>query len=357
MFILKPITGIEFYLSIQDGNLCILDKDLTCIVLKQIPYQFSSKDRYEFCSFVDYVFYLMQIVHDEKYQVPLGYLNAPLLLNGRIFFNVFDFVFELTHDMQVKLLYQIPGFYKRPDIPQQVRSGFHSGQIFGLNQQLYMQNNSTKLFKLSKQNYLKCVNNKHYNTHYYQFCDAVYALNEFGLYRVQSDLSLVRIWVIENMKVVFVGGGTLVLGLTSVNGVTVLNMLDGAVRECPWLGEAEICAQIELGPVGIQLQTQFLAEIFGAKFEECMVETVKLYREKNGIKRFSRGFANLIFGLDFQLLINEKRDKNFETLIKLTRKINLGKYRIKLILQANETKVRHMIEQFNFMMTSEDNEQ
>ncbi|CAL6050013.1 Hypothetical_protein [Hexamita inflata] len=348
MFVFKPMPGLDLFLSIQDGKLSIMDKNLNNLASKQIQFTFTPGEQQKFCYLIYYDKLFKSEVSECTRFVPPGYLNTPLFLNGRVFFNVFDFVFELLPSMEVRLLQQLPAFFKYHRRSKNL--DLHAGQMFSINKQLYLQNNSTKLFTLNER--LKCVDHKHSNTHYYQFCDKVYAITDLGIFRVSSTLQLILIQRTNRVQVVFSSGGLLVLKNTHVKWdgqqleVLILNMLDGKMCK-----QIDFTLQMTLGKAGLQLNSDIILELCGPNFESEVTQYQTKWLSQNEINKFSSGFLKLILSGNINQILNESFFKNQIGFERGVQTVRSGQKRVMEAIQGIGAKIQQMISTFSYFGT------
>ncbi|CAL6052007.1 Hypothetical_protein [Hexamita inflata] len=126
--------------------------------------------------------------------------------------------------MDVELVAQLPFFryyskrFLRQDLP--------GGLLFTMNDKLYVHNAHEKQFEI-RDNQLHCINKKHHNTYYYQFCDKVIAIKSSGIFTVASNLKLTQIAPVYRVKMLFTNGGTLVMTNNGDQYQTIIfNILD-----------------------------------------------------------------------------------------------------------------------------------
>ncbi|CAL6000975.1 Hypothetical_protein [Hexamita inflata] len=234
IFTLKPFSSINLYLSLNDGYLNLITKDQTYINSLKVKYTFKAGEYQNFCSYLYYINFpksLKYIIYETKLQIPNAYINNVVFNQNRIYFCVLDMIFELKYNLEIHLAAQLPQFNRYNSVQTNTNS---SGQIFVLDNTVYVHNNCSKLFKLNG-NRLECVDDQHFNNCYYQFYNKVFAVNNVGIHKVNRNFSFVQLQAVTKAKILFACGGVIILQNIQMRldigqpQYWVLNMLDETV--------------------------------------------------------------------------------------------------------------------------------
>ncbi|CAL6029793.1 Hypothetical_protein [Hexamita inflata] len=303
MFFFKP-SSMDLFFSMNSGQIQFTNTSYSNIYSKQSKYQFQPGQKEKFCATLTSKSLVSSIVNETEFQIPPSYFSNVFICKQKVFFNVLDFVFVLKDNFEIQMVSQVPNFgkYVNVSIDEYKKLDLTGGHMFTLNDKLYIHNNSNKLFQVRGKS-LRCVNRKHFNTHYYQFCDKVYAVGQFNIFKVESNLKLVEIENVAYPRIIFAQGGVLVLihyydYSNAVQKYFVLNMLDGVITT---IKQDEVNLQniqnvIELGPTGWQLKNQILARLCGADFQQRMVDYFNNYQkvqlEKSKYKKMHSGWCS-----------------------------------------------------------------
>ncbi|CAL5999432.1 Hypothetical_protein [Hexamita inflata] len=151
LFLFKPCNNIDWYITVHDNEIKIINKDLVTLGTRQIKYQFSSGQTENILYKLDYSkIYQANIVYS-NYAVPPGYATNVCIYHNEVYFTCFEFVFRIRNS-NVELVAQLPKFgyylkkYRKYDFP--------GGLLFTINDKLYVHNAYRNLFEI-KNNKLK----------------------------------------------------------------------------------------------------------------------------------------------------------------------------------------------------------
>ncbi|CAL6014738.1 Hypothetical_protein [Hexamita inflata] len=296
MFIFKPINQLDLYFCINNGNIEILSKDLCCLYKQSIKYNFQplQEESYAYNTYQKSL--CRGSISEMPHQIPPAHLTDVQYFGNKIYFSVLDYIFIINEDLSVDFVQHINEFGRY--FRRSINSYFNGGQMFTMNNKLYVHNQSQKLFELKQNNKLKCISKKHHSIFYCQFCDKVYAVNNSDIYIVNQQLQLVNIKQLYDIKILFASGGTLVIS-SDAQYLYVLNMLDTKLvsvkQEEINLSQIMIPYQLELGPTGLQLKDEILVKLFGIDFPYRLVTHYNNYHNNQFIKcqnNFLKSFFN-----------------------------------------------------------------
>ncbi|CAL5992089.1 Conserved_hypothetical protein [Hexamita inflata] len=286
MFFFKP-SGLDLFISVNSGQLQIIDNNFSNISSKPSQFLFQPGQSERFCSFLIKKNRLISKVNEAAFEILPSYQSQVFICNQKVYFNVFDFIFVLTDNLELELINQIPDFGyhlqlndKYTNFEQQYKFDYIGGQMFTVNNKLYIHNNSSKLFQIEGKQ-LKCVNRKHFSTYYFQFCDKIYAIGKDMIFTVENNLKLKQFDYLQFQHIIFSQGATIVLNDKQYyNQYYFLNMLDGVIKGMKFdqIDLRDIQKAIELGPTGWQLKNEILVQLWGADFPRRMTDYFNNYQ-------------------------------------------------------------------------------
>ncbi|CAL5977622.1 Conserved_hypothetical protein [Hexamita inflata] len=285
MFFFKPCSS-DLFISVNSGQIQIIDSNFSNISSKQSQFLFKPGQIERFCTFLNKKNRLTYKVNETAFEIPPSYQSQVFICNSKVYFNVFDFIFVLTDNLELELIDQVPDFgYKSlngklKNLEQQYKFDYIGGQLFTIDNKLYMHNNSSKLFQIEGKQ-LKCVNRKHFSTYYFQFCDKVYAIGKDMIFTVEKNLKLKSLEYSQFQDIIFSQGATLVLSdKLYYNQYYFLNMLDGVITSLKFdqIDLRDIYKVIELGPTGWQLKNEILVKLWGVDFPQRMKDYFNNYQ-------------------------------------------------------------------------------
>ncbi|CAL5999176.1 Conserved_hypothetical protein [Hexamita inflata] len=317
MFFFKP-SSMDLFFSMNSGQIQLTNTSYADIHSQQSKYQFQPGQKEKFCATLTSKSLVSSLVNETEFQIPPSYFSNVFICKQKVYFNVLDFVFVLKDNFEIQMVNQVPNFgrHVNKSIDTYKKLDLTGGHMFTLNDKLYIHNNSNKLFQVRWKS-LRCVNRKHFNTHYYQFCDKVYAVGQFNIFKVESNLKLVEIENVAYPRIIFAQGGVLVLihyydYSNAVQNYFVLNMLDGVISSVkPYeVNLQNIQNVIELGPTGWQLKNEILARLCGADFQQRMVDYFNNYQKVQLKKsKYKKNAFGLVFKSDLKKLVSSQFQK------------------------------------------------
>ncbi|CAL6014696.1 Conserved_hypothetical protein [Hexamita inflata] len=312
MCVFKPVKSLDLFFSINNGNIEILNKDLDCLYQQPIKYKFSPGQVESYCYSLEQKQIFKAKINEITYQVP-QHINL-CICREIIYFSVLDLIFTISDNFDVQLVLQIPD-YGRNRTGEQIQV-LKGNQLMSLQNKLYISNNTQKLYEITKNNKLRCLTRKNKEFFYPHFCDQVYAVNQYCVYKYTNDLQHQRIFEIQNFNIVFSLGGTLVLSSNeqhtddNQNCFYILNMLDAKVVATRQneinLSKAMIPYQLELGPTGIQLKEEILIKLFGADFPVRMYNYYWNYLNAQLGTKLQNKFYKFLFDSKTDILVSQK---------------------------------------------------
>ncbi|CAL5999232.1 Conserved_hypothetical protein [Hexamita inflata] len=334
MFVFKPINSLDLYFSINNGNVEIINRNFECLHQHPIKYQFTPRQSESFCSRIYQNSLFKGAISETSYLVPPSSLTNVVFCQNKIYFCVLDQIFVVNEDLSVDLVQYITEFgqyrrgYVREDFGLLARYGV-GGQIFTMNNKIYVHNQSSKLFQLKQNNKLKCVKRKHFNVFYYQFCDMVYAVNNSNISIVNQQLKFIIIKQLYDFRIVFVYGCVLVLtGANELNPVFyVLNMLDAKVITVKNNEISLLQYEVELGPTGTQLKNEILVKLFGEDFPQRMTAYYNNYHNNN-MAVCQSNFLKSFFYPNIDLVTQTQWNKTFTQFDSIQSKIKYQQSKI-----------------------------
>ncbi|CAL6015808.1 Conserved_hypothetical protein [Hexamita inflata] len=301
IFLFKPCYNIDLYITVNDNKIKIINKDLVILSARQIKHQFSSGQTEKILYNVDYPkkcskIYQANLVYS-NYTVPPGYATNVCVFRNEVYFTCFEFVFRIRN-LNVELVAQLPnfGYY----LKRHRKYEFLGGLLFTINDKLYVHNAYKNLFEI-KNNKLRCLSRKHFETFYYQFCDKVVAITPTDIFTVSSNLKLHHVASVYRVKMLFTNGGTLLMINHSKNNynqhtLMAYNMIDNIFTRVTniFINYCDITASyVTLGPAGFQLKNEVLSELFGLDFSSRMI---KYYEQYGSVKnQLTPDYKQMIF--------------------------------------------------------------
>ncbi|CAL5999210.1 Conserved_hypothetical protein [Hexamita inflata] len=280
MFIFKPINTLDLYFSINNGNVEMIDRNYNNLYKHPIKFKFTPRQAESFCFCIQHYSLYKGAISDTSYQVPPTQFTSIRYCKNKIYFSVLDHLFVINEDFSVDLVQYIKEFGKGSS-GVYTTIDYGGGQMFTMNNKLYVHNQSSKLFELKRNNQLKCINNKLRNKFYCQFCDMVYAVDNSGVFLVNHELQLICIYQLCNIKILFAQGCILIAVDSSEQIFYVLNMLDAKVIVVKQDEINLVQYQVELGPTGTQLKNEILIKLFGFEFPYRMTTYYDNFHNNN----------------------------------------------------------------------------
>ncbi|CAL6038036.1 Hypothetical_protein [Hexamita inflata] len=190
MFVFKLIQGIDLYFSIVNGQIQLIDNKQQIISHLKTKYSFNPREEQPFALSVHQKSICKSEISEVNYQIPEEQFTNVHFCYGKTYFTVLDMIFVVTDNLNIKIVNQLPNYGQYYGLFQKL--SHQGGNMFTINNKLYIHNNSTRLYQLKANNKLKCICRKHKNAFYYQFCDKVYAITMHDVYVVKNNLKLIR---------------------------------------------------------------------------------------------------------------------------------------------------------------------
>ncbi|CAL6075840.1 Hypothetical_protein [Hexamita inflata] len=275
MFVFKPINELDLYFSTVNGQTEIINKQQQVIKQIKTEFSFNPGEGQQFVYLINQKT-LKSEIHFTKYNTPGEQFSNVHFCYGKTYFNVLDTIFAVKSDLNIEIVNQLPKYGQHYRGFQKLNH--QGGNMFTMNDKLYVHNNSKKLYQLKANHKLKCVSSNHKNTFYYQFCDKVYALTIHDVYLVKDNLSLVHIKKMYNIKVIMALNGVLVLKFDYIqlqDFYYVLNMLTADIVQISKskynFETQQLRSMLCLGPLGMQLNNIIFKQIFG--YDSIRLET------------------------------------------------------------------------------------
>ncbi|CAL5978853.1 Hypothetical_protein [Hexamita inflata] len=163
IFKFKPVHYLDVELQITQSQIQLASNNIT-LYSQLLPFNFQSKYFNTFCNNINDARFMQAKVVEKELKIPRTQFNPPIICYGKIFLNIFDFVFTIE-EFQLKYFAQMPKYAYY--VKQGVTHENCGGQMFTMNSKLYCHNKSSKLFEIQKNGKLKCVNRKHFDISYY----------------------------------------------------------------------------------------------------------------------------------------------------------------------------------------------
>ncbi|CAL6023355.1 Conserved_hypothetical protein [Hexamita inflata] len=280
LFVTK-INSFNIYLAFYTSSICLLDQTQKCINKISINTNFQSNIQQKFLYCVQFRKWFESLESYKSCKINRGFLNHPVIYNGLIYFTYFDNLYS-SDGLTVNLVQQIPNY--QYGFRHNNNDRFPGGELFTLNNKLFLQNHSRQLYQLH-QNKLHQVSYNHKNKFYYQFCDKVYCLHNNCIYQVQNKVKSLKCLIqVMQLNLLFNSGGTLIIycNYQYQNRLIVLNMLDGEIVpvQNQELFKTDIQQLLCLGSTGVQLKNSVLEELFGLDFPLRLQQYYESYQNK-----------------------------------------------------------------------------
>ncbi|CAL6014634.1 Hypothetical_protein [Hexamita inflata] len=354
-FLFKPSSNLNALVCIENGHLIVLNAQKTIMFQKKIKYSWAQGQVESFVYSVYQKRIWQGAVSETTFQVPPGHLIQTIICYNRLFFVILDLVFEVTEDLNVKLILQLPKFAKyHPGMQKMENQG---GQMFSIDGKLYVHNCSTKLLEIKPDHNVKQIDKCKFNTSYYQFCDKVYAVNNQGIHIVQKDLSLVMIHEAYYPKIIFASSGTMVvLKYQNYNYCSektqiyyVISMIDSRVVTADYQNILFISIEsmTEMGPIGLQLKQEILTNLFGTDASQRNVDYYNNYVRAQGLSAsYSSNFYKLLFSSKLQNLIDSQVNNVYDKLDVLQEQYNNNKVSLSALMNSSANTINQLVSSY-----------
>ncbi|CAL5999304.1 Hypothetical_protein [Hexamita inflata] len=347
MFIFKPINGIELYYSVVNGQIELINKQEQVISNIKTKYSFNPGEEQSFPYFVHQKKVFQSEISNTDYKIPEEQFTNVHFCNGKTYFNVLDMIFVVKKDLSIQVVSQLPNYGLHYGGFQKL--SHQGGNMFTMNNKLYVHNNSKKLYQVKANHKLKCIRSNHKNIFYYQFCDKVYAITMHDIYLVMNNLKFVRIKELYNIKVIMALNGIIIIKsdcIAEQDYYYVMNMQTAEIiqiqkRDQNFEALYRFRSIFSLGSLGKQLNDIIFQQIFGydsKKLEKYYSDYIRQYGQ------CQRPVFAYLFNNDLNMLVNY----GYEQLNIL---YNL-KQEMKNVLKQRLEKVLFSIRSLNVEMTT-----
>ncbi|CAL5973189.1 Hypothetical_protein [Hexamita inflata] len=341
MFSFKPIASLNMHLSLSNGFISLINQEKIIMNSKQLQYKFTQGQVENFLYYISLKRIFKFVASNSAQKIPQNYTLNIVYHKGNYYFLMFDFLFIL-HNLDLQLITQLPDYAYFRNLGNNLNQ---SAQLFTLNNKLYVHNCSNKLFEVKNNNKLKCVNRKHQNYFYAQFCDKVFALTFNQIFQIKNDLELVSLKQIQSSILLFCSGPILIL--VTVNDwqshelFYILNMMDSQVeikqsKSFQFIVNKQMNYDLlELGENGFKFKDEILDTIFGPEFKTRVSEYEKAYYLKQP-KCETKQISKFIFDSKMELIFEPQiRDVNT--------KLNLLTVTVRDLQFQTNVKINHLL--------------
>ncbi|CAL6022597.1 Hypothetical_protein [Hexamita inflata] len=151
IFKFKPVHYLDVDMQITQTRIQLISNDIS-LYSQPVPFDFQSKYFNIFCHDINesrYI-YLQAKYIERELQIPRAQFNQPVVCYGKVFLNIFDFIFTIE-DFNLKYFAQMPKYALGS-----IYNDF-SKYMFKINSKLYCHNKSGKFFEIKPSGRLKCV--------------------------------------------------------------------------------------------------------------------------------------------------------------------------------------------------------
>ncbi|CAL5988468.1 Hypothetical_protein [Hexamita inflata] len=155
IFKFKPIHYIDIEMQITQTQIQLASNNII-LYSQPVPFDLQSKYFNVFCNYIDDSRFMQAKVVGKELQLPRAQFNPPVVCYGKIFLNIFDFIFTIE-DFNLKYFAQISK-YALGSINNDCGK-----QLFKINSKLYCHNKSGQFFEIKPSGRLKCVKLKFVN--------------------------------------------------------------------------------------------------------------------------------------------------------------------------------------------------
>ncbi|CAL6074676.1 Hypothetical_protein [Hexamita inflata] len=151
IFKFKPVHYIDVEMQITQTQIQLISNNII-LYSQPVPYDFQSKYFNIFCDDInDSRYFSMYAKYIEReLQLPRPQFNQPVVCYGKIFLNIFDFIFTIE-DFNLKYYAQMPKYTIGATYNNLYR------YMFKINGKLYCHNKSDKFYEIKPSGRLKCV--------------------------------------------------------------------------------------------------------------------------------------------------------------------------------------------------------
>ncbi|CAL6107105.1 Hypothetical_protein [Hexamita inflata] len=322
----KPVHYLNCQVAVQNQSVMLLDSNNKLLSVAKSEFNIKPGQQREFFYDLYFTKLFKPVIQYKKLRIQNSLMNNSVLYQNKVYFTVFDHLFYCDKIQIVKVA-QIPNYQHR--FKQSWNLANPGGDLFTIQDKLYVHNHSKGLYKLNGQK-LQQVDNKHFNKYYYQFCDKVYCFDMQNIYLVGKNLKMKQIF--EDYKNELFGyyyidfiihkGAIIVFKYHQPNGQQqyALNMIDGSINTTTRY--FDIRGQFKdpnllfnFGESGLQFNDEILTEMFGEGTLKQINEYYKAYSKHTN--------SCLDIALDYsKILFKESNQNSLNRYEKMCEKIN-----------------------------------
>ncbi|CAL6052205.1 Conserved_hypothetical protein [Hexamita inflata] len=316
----KPVHYLNCQVAIQNQSVMLLDSNNKLLSVAKSEFNIKLGHQREFFYDLYFTKLFKPVIQYKKLKIQNSLMNNSVLFQNKIYFTVYDHLFYCDKTQIIKVA-QIPNYQHR--FKQSWNLVNPGGDLFTIQDELYVHNHSKGLYKLNGQK-LQLVDNKHFNKYYYQFCDKVYCFNQKYIYAVGKNLKMTQIFEKYFIDFIIHKGAVIVFKYHLPNGQQqqqyALNMIDGNINTTTRY--FDICGQFKdpnlyfnFGQSGLQFNDEILTEMFGEGTLKQINEYYKAYsKHTNSCLDIALDYSKILF-----LESNQNNLNRYETMY---RKIN-----------------------------------
>ncbi|CAL5973145.1 Hypothetical_protein [Hexamita inflata] len=363
MFAFRPFPSIDMYISIAYGQIVLLNSQLMSMNAQSLKYYFQPGQTEQFCYYVSFK-KCKRFVQETSLKLQPGWTQSACIYNNQQYIVVFDNIFILS-SLDLQLVAKIPDFGL---FNYNYQSNLNlSAQIFTLNDKLYVHNNSSKLFQINKNYKLKCVNKKHGNYFYAQFCDHVFVFQFNKVQKLKCIFELELVQDIRSSRLLFCSGAIAILVVIcewerKYESLYIVNMLDGCVKY--WLDTDHQFIQmdadqvhneqinkdaLELDQTGFKIKDQIIDQILGNDFRKRVSEFRKTYECKQKIVVNTNQMHEFVFKAELELILEPQFKRTINTFRLLSETVQNQLQETSNAVKGLVEIQNKMIQIFNFM--------
>ncbi|CAL6107107.1 Conserved_hypothetical protein [Hexamita inflata] len=315
----KPVHYLNCQVAVQNQSVMLLDSNNKLLSVAKSEFNIKPGQQREFYYDLYFTKLFKPVIQYNKLRLQNSLMNNSVLFQNKIYFTVFDHLFYCDKTQIVKIA-QIPNYQHR--FKQSWNLANPGGDLFTIQDELYVHNHSNGLYKLNGQK-LQLVDNKHFNKYYYQFCDKVYCFNQKYIYAVGKNLKMTQIFERYFIDFIIHKGAVIVFKYHQPNGQQqqyAFNMIDGSINTTTrYFDIRGQCKDPNLffnfGESGLQFNDEILTELFGEGTLKQINEYYKAYsKHTNSCLDIALDYSKILF-----LESNRNNLNKYETIY---RKIN-----------------------------------
>ncbi|CAL6035293.1 Hypothetical_protein [Hexamita inflata] len=314
MFPFKPFPSIDVYISVASGYLILTNSELVCMCRQRLKYCFSPGQTEQFCYYLSFEKY-KYVVQETSLTLQPGWTQNICTYNNKQYIVIFDFIFILSN-FDLLLVAKIPDYGLCKSQPTNLN---FSAQIFTFNNNLYVHNNSSKLFQVT-QNKFKCVNTNQNNVFYAQFCDLVFVFQFNKIQKLKCIFELELVQDIRSSRLLFCSGAIAILVVhcewqRKCESLYIVNMLDGCV--IPWLDTDHLFVKVddnvyneqinqdalELDQTGFKIKDKLIDQILGIEFRKRVSDYRNTYERNKKTFVNANKIYEFVFKAELELML------------------------------------------------------